>query len=62
VFPDFKMTDPRKEVGPLFLRPLTQQFAGFKDPDLEAGEKSSMYVSSMIFKMESWPSFPVVAT
>ncbi|MDT7817131.1 MAG: hypothetical protein QOJ42_7047 [Acidobacteriaceae bacterium] len=49
VFADFKMTDPRKEVGPLFLRPLTQQFTGFKDPDLDAGEKSFMYMRSMIF-------------
>ncbi len=48
VFADFKMTDPRKEAGALFLRPLTQQFA-FKDPDLDAGEKSFMYVRSMIF-------------
>jgi predicted permease len=49
VFADFKMTDPRKEVRPLFLRPLTQQFAGYKDPDLAAGEKSSLYMRSMIF-------------
>jgi len=49
VFADFKMIDPHREIRPLFLRPLTQQFTGFKDPDLDAGEKSSMYVRSMIF-------------
>jgi hypothetical protein len=49
VFADFKMTDPRKEAGPLFLRPLTQQFAGFKEPDLDAAEKNFMYMRSMIF-------------
>jgi predicted permease len=49
VFADFKMTDPRKEAGPLFLRPLTQQFTGFKDPDLDAAEKNFMYMRSMIF-------------
>jgi macrolide transport system ATP-binding/permease protein len=49
VFADFKAIDPHKEVRPLFLRPLTQQFTGFKDPDLDAGEKSSMYARSMIF-------------
>jgi macrolide transport system ATP-binding/permease protein len=49
VFPDFKMSDPRKEAGPLFLRPLTQQFTGFKDPDLDAAEKKFMYMRSMIF-------------
>jgi ABC-type antimicrobial peptide transport system permease subunit len=49
VFADFKAIDPHREVRPLFLRPLTQQFTGFKDPDLDAGEKSSMYARSMIF-------------
>lgn len=28
VFADFKMNDPRKDVEPLFLRPMTQQYLG----------------------------------
>jgi hypothetical protein len=48
VFADFKMSDPRGGVRSLFLRPLSQQFRGFKDSDLDAGEKSSMFVRSII--------------
>jgi len=48
VFAEFKMTNPREEVEPLFFRPLTQQFYGFKEPDLDAGEKSSMFVNFII--------------
>ncbi len=55
VFPDFKMTDPRKEVEPLFFRPLTQQFTGFKEPDLQAAEKSSMFVSFIILNFTQAP-------
>jgi predicted permease len=45
---DFKMTDPRGEVRAVFLRPLAQQFSGFKEPDMIEAEKGSMYVSSII--------------
>ncbi len=48
VFTDFKMTNPREEVEPLFFRPLSQRFTGFKNPDQDAGEKSSMFVSFII--------------
>ncbi len=48
VFADFKMTDPRGEVGPLFFRPLTQQFTGYKEQDADAAEKSSMFVNFII--------------
>ena len=48
VFADFKMTDPREEVRPVFFRPLSQQFTGYKDPDADAGEKSSMYARFII--------------
>ena len=56
VFADFKMTDPRREVRPLFFRPLSQQFAGFKEPDADAGEKSSMFVSFIILEFAQTPS------
>ena len=48
VFADFKMNNPRGEVRPVFLRPLTQQFLGYKEPDMIAGEKSSMFVNMII--------------
>ena len=56
VFQDFKMTDPRRDVRPLFFRPLSQQFAGFKETDADAGEKSSMYVSFIILDFAQAPS------
>ncbi len=55
VFADFKMTDPRGEVGPLFFRPLAQQFTGYKEPDADAGEKSSMFVNFIILDFAKAP-------
>ena len=55
VFADFKLTEPRGEARPLFLRPLAQQFTGFKDPDLDAGEKNSMYADSIILSFTRPP-------
>lgn len=48
VFADFKMTDPQHGPAPLFLRPLTQQYLGFTDPEAISSEKSSMFVGSVI--------------
>ena len=48
VFPDFKMTNPRREVRPLFFRSLSQQFTGYKEPEADAAEKSSMFANFII--------------
>jgi macrolide transport system ATP-binding/permease protein len=48
VFADFKMNDPRRNIEPLFLRPLTQQYLGYTDPEAISSEKSSMFVGSII--------------
>jgi len=48
VFADFKMNDPHREVTPLFLRPLTQQYLAYTDPELISSEKNSMFVGSII--------------
>jgi predicted permease len=50
VFADFKMTDPRGEVFPLFLRPLSQQYLSYTDPEAISSEKSSMFVGSIIIQ------------
>ena len=50
VFADFKMSDPRGDVAPLFLRPLSQQYLGYVDPDAISSEKSSMFVGSIILQ------------
>ena len=56
VFADFKMTDPREEVKPLFFRPLSQQFTGYKEPESDAGEKSSMFVDFIILDFAQAPA------
>jgi macrolide transport system ATP-binding/permease protein len=55
VFADFKMDDPRREVTPLFLRPLSQQYLGYTDPEAISSEKSSMFVGSIIIQFANEP-------
>lgn len=55
IFADFKMTDPRRDVKPLFFRPLSQQFDGYKEPDADAAEKNSMFVSFIILNFTQAP-------
>jgi macrolide transport system ATP-binding/permease protein len=55
VFADFKMTDPRREVGPLFFRPLSQQFNGYGGAGSDAAEKASMFVSFIILDFTHAP-------
>jgi macrolide transport system ATP-binding/permease protein len=50
VFADFKMDDPRRETAPLFLRPLSQQYLGYTDPEAISSEASSMFVGSIILQ------------
>ena len=56
VFADFKMTDPRHEVRPLFFRPLSQQFHGYKEPDSDAAEENSMFLNFIILDFAQAPS------
>jgi predicted permease len=48
VFADFKMNSPREEVYPVYLRPLSQQFTGYKEPPMISTESRSMFVNSMV--------------
>jgi macrolide transport system ATP-binding/permease protein len=50
---DFEMVDGRGEIRPLFLRPMTQRFTGYKEPDADAGEKSSMFLNSLVVQFAS---------
>jgi ABC-type antimicrobial peptide transport system permease subunit len=50
VFSDFQMVDARGEMRPLFLRPMTQRFMGYKDPAQDAAEESSMFLNSLILE------------
>ncbi len=53
IFADFKMSDPRREVTPLFLRPLAQQYLGYTDPEAISSESSSMFVGCIIIQFSS---------
>jgi macrolide transport system ATP-binding/permease protein len=55
VFADFKMTQPRGKVGPLFFRPLAQQFTGYKEADASAGEQASMFANFIILDFAAAP-------
>jgi macrolide transport system ATP-binding/permease protein len=52
VFGDFKLSDARREVQPLFLRPLGQQYMGYKTPDTQAAEVSSLYLNLMVLQFD----------
>jgi macrolide transport system ATP-binding/permease protein len=48
VFSDFQMVDGRGEFRPLFLRDMPQRYTGYNTPQLDAAEKSSMFLNSVI--------------
>jgi len=50
VFADFKMNQPGSPVRPVFLRPLAQRFAGYKEADLISTETQSMIMNVMIIQ------------
>jgi predicted permease len=50
VMADFKMNDPRSAPRRVYLRPLTQRFTGFKEPQAITGESRSMFINSVIVR------------
>ena len=42
------MNNPRDEVRPVYLRPLSQPFAGYKEPEMISGETQSMFINAMV--------------
>jgi len=50
VFADFKLTDAHREIKPLFLRPLGQQYTGYKTVAEDGGEANSLYLNRMILQ------------
>jgi len=48
VFADFKMNNPRSATRSVFLRPLAQQFAGYKEAEMVSGETQSMFINSIV--------------
>jgi predicted permease len=53
VFADFKMNQPRDPVRPVFLRPLTQRFTGFKEPEMISGETRSLFIHAMLLNFNA---------
>jgi ABC-type antimicrobial peptide transport system permease subunit len=49
------MTDPRREVRPLFFRPLSQQFHGYKESESDAAEANSMFLNFIILDFAQAP-------
>ncbi len=56
VFADFKMENPRDDVPPEYFRPLTQYYSAYKEPEMIAGEKSSMFASAIVLSFNAPPA------
>ena len=50
IIPDFKINDPRADAHRLFLRPLAQQFKGYRDEADVTGESRSMFIQAVILR------------
>jgi predicted permease len=53
VFRDFKMNNPRDPSRPVYLRPLSQRFTGYKEPPIVGGETQSMFIDSIIVSFKA---------
>jgi predicted permease len=56
VFADFKMENPKDKVPPEFFRPMTQFYSGFKEAEMIAGEKGSMFPGALILSFQVKPT------
>jgi predicted permease len=52
VFADFKLNNPRDDVRPVYLRPITQQFA-YHMESMDSGETQSMFINSMVLSFNT---------
>jgi macrolide transport system ATP-binding/permease protein len=55
VFRDFKMNNPRDKVRPVYLRPLTQRYMGFTEPEMIGVESDSMNMNAVILDFKAQP-------
>jgi macrolide transport system ATP-binding/permease protein len=53
VFRDFKMNNPREQPRPVYLRPLSQRFMGYKEPPIVGGETQSMFIDAIIVNFKA---------
>jgi len=52
VFKDFKLNNPRENLRPVYLRPMTQQFMGYKEDGMIGGEVQSMFANSILLRFD----------
>jgi len=52
VFKDFKINNANKEIRPVFLRPVAQQFMGYKEASMIGGEVQSMFIDSILLRFD----------
>ncbi len=52
VFKDFKLNNPRDEVRPVYLRPLSQPFT-YHLAEMDSGETQSMFINSMVLSFNT---------
>jgi predicted permease len=50
VFKDFKINNAKEKIRPVFLRPTSQQFMGYKEPGSISGEVQSMFIDSILLR------------
>ncbi len=50
VFKDFKINNANQEIRPVFLRPVTQQFMGYKEAGMISNEVGSMFIDSILLR------------
>jgi len=50
VFKDFKINNAKEKIRPVFLRPTTQQFMGYKESNFTSTEVQSMFIDSILLR------------
>jgi len=53
VFKDFKLNNPRDPTRPVYLRPLSQPFLGYKEPEMTSTEAQSMFMNSIVLNFNT---------
>jgi len=56
VFSDFKMEDPKDVVKPEYFRPMTQYYSAYKETEMIAGEKDSMFPGALVLNFKLPPA------
>jgi predicted permease len=58
VFRDFKLNNPRDATRPVYLRPMTQVYSGYKQAGLQQTEQSSLNAEAIVVDFAHVPASP----